>query len=158
MSYGKVSPGQPLSIPAEAYNAMVDAAVAHRKGDGKHTGSERGKRFTIDARITGHARDGSNWRWRYDWEQVVPDGGDFEYTAAGYTSSGYGQALNRFEAMNGASGLLGNGVDTASLDATSIEPQPSPSGLIVELTWSVGPNGSGRWLFSYATGLNGACE
>ena len=36
-------------------------------------------------------------------EQVVPDGGDFEYTAAGYTSSGYGQALNRFEAMNGAS-------------------------------------------------------
>jgi len=35
MTYAKVRPGQPLAIPAEAYNAMLDAAIAYKNS--RHT-------------------------------------------------------------------------------------------------------------------------
>jgi hypothetical protein len=113
-------------------------------------------RVTIDAKITAHAQDGSNFRWAYSYTEVVKDTpawGGWVTKPGGRT----GTAYNRVEDGNGASGLMGNGIDTANLVGT-FALQPAPINSIVEMTMvTVAEDGTQEAWFSYENGIDGAC-
>lgn len=100
--------------------------------------------------ITGATRDGANFRWTYDVKVALPPTG----SAVAWDQIGEeSEAINTIEIMNGASGLMGNGVDTADLAGTALELQRAPDGAIVRCF------NSGRWLaFEYVNSISGACE
>ena len=82
--------------------------------------------------ITSSTQDSTNYRWVYQAYRLKKgaagyDGWDNLATES-YT------LYNTLEDMNGASGLLGTGVDTSSLDTAdwTFELQPCPVGAIVE--------------------------
>lgn len=110
--------------------------------------------------ITGGGQDGSNKRWIYTFAEV-------EKTSVGYggwtTKSGgvTGSAYNRVEDMNGASGLYGNGVDSANLTGM-MDIQRAPNGVIVRLDIVRGVDGDAapitEYWFDYENGIDGDCE
>lgn len=111
---------------------------------------------TFPARITSSTQDGSNLRFTYGWaevEKTTPGYGGWVTKPGGRT----GTAYNRTEDQNGATGLMGNGVDTANL-VGSFSVQPAPVGLPVELTpVPVASDGTTEFWFSYENGVDGAC-
>lgn len=113
--------------------------------------------FYINARITGSTRDGSNWRWTYDFVES-------EKTSTGYdgwedvTDGITGTAYNRAEAINGTAGLMGNGVNIDTLP-DGFEMQPIPDDTPVRLE-AIIVNGETEleWWFSMPNGIDGECE
>jgi hypothetical protein len=105
--------------------------------------------------VTGSTQDGSNFRWTYDFEEA-------EKTSAGYggwtaKENGLtGTAYNIIEDQNGASGVFGNGVDSANLAGT-FELQPVPNGTRIAVWRQHLTDGTFEYWFSYENGVDGAC-
>lgn len=115
---------------------------------------------TFKAIITGSpTQDGANFRWTYPFAQA-------EKSASGYGSSKWtakmggitGTMYNDLEAINGATGLFGNGVQFGDLVGT-FAPQPIPAGypFVVRPEMVVGGGGSIEYWFMGPTGITGAC-
>lgn len=109
------------------------------------------------ATVGAATQDGANKRWTYPFTEV-------EKTGAGYggwtalDGGRTGTAYNRIEDINGASGLFGNGVDSANLTGT-FEIQPCPEDVPVEITVvHRADDGSDEFWFSYENGVDGACS
>lgn len=108
------------------------------------------------ASILTATQDGTNFRWVYTFAEL-------EKTSAGYggwttkSDGRTGTLYNRIEDINGASGLMGNGVNTADLSGTSITTQPIPVGLpvLVNIVPLVG--GGVEYWTSYENGETGGC-
>lgn len=102
-------------------------------------------------RITGAAQDGANQRWNYTAQEVSSSTG--AYGSWSVVSGGWsGAARNGVEEPNGASGLFGNGVNSANLSGT-FALQRVPNGVVV-LARLVG---SVAW-FDLANGVDGGCS
>ena len=157
-----------MSYALDAQSARrTEAAVrgherASRRGEGRAGPTPPPRRtgdYSVWGKITGAARDGSNWRWTYQFAEAYKAG---KGLAAGWATTpggATGEAYNGAEAANGATGLLGNGVTTANLDGTAIQPQPVPAGVVVRLTWTpFGLAGEGEWWFTTMNGLDGKCS
>jgi hypothetical protein len=115
-------------------------------------------RATITARVVSHARDGGNWRWTYVIRPRVWVGpGLWTYADDPAYSANIEDVANLKEANNGASGVMGNGVDVGNLSA-GFEVQPVPVGTLVEV-WQDGTlaDGSPRYVFDVVNGVDGAC-
>jgi hypothetical protein len=111
------------------------------------------------ALIVAAARDGSNWRWVYTIRaaEKTADGYDGWSNTADSTDL---TAYNFAEDLNGASGLLGNGVDTANLPdpPATFAPQPIPVGSPVWVVSVSAPAGTEYWIVQYPTSIDGACS
>jgi hypothetical protein len=101
-------------------------------------------------KIMSSSRDGSNFRWTYTVRSVIL-ASETPFAAPTEVSANL-TAYNTLERMNGASGLMGNGVDTANLAGTGLELQPAPAGAIVRADWD-----GFAWFFEYANGVDGTC-
>lgn len=114
------------------------------------------KRVHTNITITGSTQDGTNKRWTYTAVEV-------EKTAAGFGGwtakvGGWGgNAYNRIEEMNGASGLYGNGVNSANLTGT-LDIQPAPDNLVIDADLIVIDDETTEAQFSYENGIDGECE
>lgn len=102
--------------------------------------------------ITTAIPDGTNKRWVYGAKKA-------EKTAAGYggwvysTTDTAAYALyNSAEDMNGATGLFGNGINSANLTG-SFAVQPIPTGRLVWATLY-----ESEWWFDSANGVDGGCS
>lgn len=108
------------------------------------------------ARITGRTQDGSNKRWTYTFAELSK-------TSAGYggwtdlTGGRTGNAYNLAEDQNGASGLYGNGVNSANLTGT-FDLQPIPTGRRVRITPAYVTDGTLEYWFEAENGIDGECE
>ena len=103
-------------------------------------------------------RDGLNWRWFYLIVETIKAtagyGGWIIRPNGRVLQQGYAWA----EDINGPSGILGNGVDTANLPGT-FEPQPVPIGspvIVTEVTLQDGVATKEGW-FERVTGPDGGC-
>jgi hypothetical protein len=172
-------PGKPLPVvtPADAREIVrtrnkIDRVRGHGPISVRHTPGGISINFTGRppvlpspedrfGRIVSSEQDGDNWRWTYTVEQVVK-------IAAGYdgwakiAGSDNLTAYNLVEDMNGASGLMGNGIDTGNLP-DGFELQPAPGGVIVPLFSVVVPVQSQsdvglEYWFSYENGTDGSCD
>lgn len=109
------------------------------------------------ARITGDTQDGSNKRWTYTFEEV-------EKTVASFggwttkTDGRSGDAFNTIEDLNGASGLYGNGVNSANLAGTGLDIQPITTGDVVWLRPVRVIGGGVEYHFEADNGVDGPCE
>jgi len=125
--------------------------------------SEGAEEFWI--RITGHTQDGTNKRWKYDWQMVKKSTAGYGGWAAvspavtGHSST-YDYAYNTVEDVNSSSGLYGNGVNSSNLTG-SLDIQPVVTGNLFRayLVSPATPNASSTpevW-FSSANGIDGGC-
>jgi hypothetical protein len=106
------------------------------------------------AKLTGNSRDGGNWRWTYQFQEVSKTTAGF----GGWTPLGGGRsgsAFNTLESLNGASGILGNGVNTANLG--NLTPQPAPTGFVVRM-YPVLVGSVPEYEFEYCNGIDGSCS
>jgi hypothetical protein len=121
---------------------------------------------TMFVRITGNTQDGTNKRWKYDWQEVVKR--DVGYTASAWftLSSGreghnttFGYCYNGIEYPNVATGTYGNGVASSNLLGTSLAIQPIPVGVVLP-AFVVVPNSESAlpevWV-TYENAIDGSC-
>jgi hypothetical protein len=101
-------------------------------------------------KVMSAARDGSNFRWTYTIREVKRTATLF---GAWTEISDDLTAFNSLEQMNGASGLMGNGVNTSDLSGTGLTLQPAPVGAIVRASFEFD-----AWVFSYANAISGSCD
>jgi hypothetical protein len=109
----------------------------------------------IVVRITGSSQDGTNKRWSYDFievEQVAAGYGNWSDKSGGIT----GTMRNLLEDQNAASGIFGNGVDSANLTG-SFDVQPIPTGTRVAIVKQVVISGVTQYWCSVANGIDGGC-
>lgn len=108
----------------------------------------------IWGQITGNTKDSSNFRWTYAFAQVTKTAagfGGWSVLSGGIT----GNCYNTIEDINGASGLFGNGVNSANLLGT-YELQPITTGDVVRLT-QVDAGGTLEWQFEGWNSVDGQC-
>jgi hypothetical protein len=110
---------------------------------------------TIDALIAGAVQDGSNKRWVYSFVEA-------EKTSTGYggwtTKAGGidGDCYNRAEEINGATGLMGNGVTLPLVGSFDIQPIPDGTPVRLEIVPVVGDDP--EYWFSMPNGIDGSCD
>lgn len=108
------------------------------------------------AKITANSTDGTN-RWSYTFAEVYQSAAGYDHwdtVADGLT----GTARNTLENMNGASGMLGNGVTVANLIAGDADfaLSPCPINAVVRV-FRVDAAGTDTYWFTYANGVDGGC-
>lgn len=106
-------------------------------------------------KTTANSRDGSNWRWTYTIQEVTKSSTGF----TGWATIGSAltpSAYNFIEAANGASGVMGNGVDTANLE-TGFEIKPVPNGTLLRAYAVIANGTTTEYWFSYENGVDGSC-
>jgi hypothetical protein len=112
----------------------------------------------IIVRVTGNTRDGTNWRWTYNFTEVIKTAAGFGgWTDKSGGLTGTGTLRNLIEDQNGTTaggGVLGNGVDVDNLG--TFEPQPIPTGTRIEI-WAVSVAGATEYWCQYENGVDGAC-
>ena len=109
------------------------------------------------ARVGAATQDGSNFRWTYELTEIAKSIAGYDGwvdVTDGFTATA---AYSMAEDQNGASGTMGNGVDTANLTGTYAV-QSIPSGTRV-LVWSVVlDDGTAEdWIVGMPNGVDGAC-
>lgn len=95
-------------------------------------------------------------RWQYAWAEAECLGdhwGELADGRSGTTSSD--PAYNRFEAINSATGVQGNGVNVADLLGT-FAIQPIPDGVVVEMD-QINVDGTLYYWFAAMNGVTGGC-
>lgn len=108
------------------------------------------------ARVSGSTKDGTNFRWSYDFVEVVKTSAGFG-TWNDMTGGRTGTLRNLLEDQNGESGLMGNGVNTANLTGTfALQPIPTGTRVRVEVVEVTGVNP--EYWTSYENGVDGACS
>ena len=117
------------------------------------------------ARVTGATRDGSDWAWSYDTEQVyqsAPGRGPDKWTAVeggiacSSTDANLPTARNTVEEINGASGVTGGGVNVDNLPGTyQLQPVPVGTPVLMRLTYADGTTVEYR--FTTPNGVDGSC-
>lgn len=133
----------------------VAGHVAQTPGNAATDGGFKGSFF---ARITAATALGSN-RWKYAWEQVVPDGsteGAWRAVAGGWTHSTHGYLYNMAEAPNDGAGIEGNGVDRANLPG-GWAMRPIALGVVVHVLAQFSGTAFKCGYFSQPNADDGAC-
>lgn len=115
----------------------------------------------IDIRITGKSQDGSNFRWSYAWSEVEKSatgfGGWTTVTDGLSGTTSENTAYNTIEDGNGATGLMGNGVDTDNFpDGGTFALQPVPNGTVLSARKRV-LGSTVEYHFQYENGVDGGC-
>jgi len=109
----------------------------------------------IIVRVSGNTRDGSNWRWTYNFTEVVKTAAGFGgWTDRSGGRTGTGTLRNLIEDQNLTSGQLGNGVTVANLG--TLTPQPIPTGTRIEVWAEVVGSATEYWC-QYENGVDGSC-
>lgn len=105
---------------------------------------------------TAAAQDGSNLRWAYTFAEVEKT--DAAYAGWATKSGGQtGTMYNTLEVGNGATGLLGVGVDTANLSGTyTLKPLPNNRPVWVRIVYRT--TGEREYWCEYSGGIDGACS
>lgn len=107
----------------------------------------------IDAIITGYSQDGSNKRWIYAFSEA-------EKTSTGYggwaalTEGIIDNCYNRAEDINGATGLMGNGVTLPLTGTFDLQPIPMNTPVRLDI---VPVSGGVEYWFNMTNGIDGAC-
>lgn len=107
----------------------------------------------IYAKVTNADRDEDNWRWVYTVQPVRLKSqgyGGWEAIDAAGTATAY----NTLENMNGAAGLMGNGIDIDDLP-DGMELQPAPTGAIFPVEMLGDESGVAAYWFTYSNGVAG---
>lgn len=144
-------------IPRRTFNTLIDMARIVRADQPLALSADdtrRLRRETFDAIVLSSTRDGANWRWSYEFAEVLCEEDGYDAWAT-KTNGRTGTAYNRVEDINGTSGLLGNGVNLANLPP-GIEPTPVPINSIIEVTVYAGAPEPRYW-FSRVTIPDGVC-
>jgi hypothetical protein len=116
-----------------------------------------------EARVEQVDEDGVPIMWTYPFVQVErPRAGGYDVPWQEVEGGRSGTAYNTLEILNGhaASEAYGNGVRKRTLKDVfpGFRLQPCPVGAIVVIYTVVCANGETEYWFSYANGLDGACE
>ena len=118
---GHVGPGSPAANAVQRGQERATAGVQASKGEGPQPGEGLAKLrelTTIKALLNPAEMPPTSFapnRWEYDWEEVALNGRDISSAGAVRKSSTHGKALNMCEAMNAATGTLGNGVEVGNI-------------------------------------------
>ena len=141
--------------PPSRYQAMFNGYDAENQPTYIFAGAAGGK---IWAKITGATEIAPN-RWKYNWtEQEYVIDGEWQDKPEGKTSGAHGFAYNGNEANNAATGILGNGIDTANIPA-GYELQPARGSPVLELSPVVScEDFSIEWIFNFENAVDGQCE
>lgn len=141
--------GAPLRT-RQFFNGLADQA---RRGSLAQISTGPAREFRSPFRwvkITAASRDGSNFRWTYTAKLVMRTATTF---GAWTEITGNLTAFNSLEQMNGSSGVMGNGVNTADLADTGLELQAAPIGAIIRASFEFD-----AWIFEYANAISGSCD
>jgi hypothetical protein len=108
--------------------------------------------------IQSSAKDGSNFRWRYQVQQAVKSGLEW----AGWTVATGAQSVTAYnfnEVKNGAAGTFGNGMQSSDFAGTLFQLVPLPNGTPVKCRRYIVQDGSGmvEWWFEDPSSASGGC-
>ncbi len=171
--------------PADAKTFVVKHWVATSQDDGdggtyplhevKHTIVGGGANVGFWAMINGNQNFGSVARWRYAWQEMVPNGaggwmvpdGD---PRAGTAAPDGGYALNTLESANSSTVAYGIGISSQVCDGVAtgrfaihdtdgdFEFKPVPGGAVVWMRLYTFGDGTTQALFSAPNPIDGKCD
>jgi hypothetical protein len=125
-----------------------------------HPSAPTTMQIEIDAVITGStAVAGAANRWRYEWEEVTPNGQFPATVSGGRTHTNAGFAYNTIESNNVATGVQGNGVNVDDLPGT-MGLRPIGDGAWVRMRGPFDDEDTSAdvWLFQAVNAIDGDCE
>jgi hypothetical protein len=160
---GHVGPGSPGANAVQRGQERATAGVGAAKGEGPQPGEGLAKLrelTTIKALLNPAEMPPvaiSANRWEYDWEEVALNGRDFDSAGAMRKSSTHGKALNLCEAMNAATGMLGNGVEVDNIPAGWSLVAIGPRVVTLEGPHWDADEGDWVWYFEATNMVDGSC-
>lgn len=160
---GHVGPGSPGANAVQRGQERATAGVGAAKSEGPQPGEGLPKLrelTTIKALLNPAEMPpvaiAAN-RWEYDWEEVALNGRNFSSSGALRKSSTHGKALNLCEAMNAATGMLGNGVEVDNIPAGWSLVAIGPRVVTLEGPHWDADEGDWVWYFEATNMVDGSC-
>jgi len=155
---------EPSLVNGRNGNRLVDAinAMIPPGSHGQIHADDQSPR-RIMAWITGNTRDGSNYRWKYSWQQIAKTaagyGGNWGAVTDGYSGSSTDPscAYNRLEDINTTTGGTGAGVVIESLTASGYALGPVQNNVPVMIDVVILSDGTTEYWFSAPNSITGSC-
>jgi hypothetical protein len=145
------------AIPDIKPGGVVRGSVGNAKASLSVARGTAAGRVFFDARIDESNSFAAN-QWTYEFTEMVPTGGygGWEVKEGGRTSATLGEAYNRREEGNSASGEQGNGVVLPG-SGVIILLKPIKTGLVVLMELRTLPDGTKECWFDSANGIEVIC-